>query len=243
VARRSGNPASILVLGIMSMMAFGGILVWANKTRPILKLRPALLKKFGDTEWKTRFFPVQGFSPSFIQVPCPRALVDREKRLEIGVFALPEYIRLAEGQTRVQRVEVSVTGRRDLPPVSVSRKLVESVAVASRSAGTVTKALKSLGLRKVRLTVLGHSFTGAKVRVTARARAADDAAVLCEKTVQILSRYPFVGRCEVELHAPGKTSVFRVGGRDVSAPKKKAPTPPKKAKPVPVPKTPSPGGD
>jgi hypothetical protein len=230
--RRGDNPLSVLVLGILSICAFGVMFVWVNDTRPILKLRSVLLKEYGGAPWTTRFVPPSGFAPSYIQVLVPDAHADRRKRLEIGLFALPEYISLAEGQTRVARVEV-MTSAQDVPAVVVDRGLVGAVDRARLRTGNMTQSLTALGLHQARVTVVGHSFTGVDLRVEARGRSSADASALCARAIKTLEANPLVGRCEVTIRVGKDNVATRVGGRDVpKAPPKPAPeAPPTKPEP------------
>ena len=216
LARRSDNPLSILVLGVLSIGFFGGVVVYFNETRPILKLRPVLVAKFGSPAFKTRFVPRRGMTESSIAVVVPAELSDRQKRLEIGLFSLPEYRRLADGKTRVTGCSVVAANTPTEEPVFVTWALLDSLRATEEQGKGLRAGLKRLGLRHAALSVVAYSFTGASVEVRGRVRKAGRAGPLASKSARYLSRVASIGRCKVTVTGPDKT-VTVVKGRDVVA--------------------------
>ncbi|RMG16912.1 MAG: hypothetical protein D6731_05085, partial [Planctomycetota bacterium] len=214
MARRSDNPLSILVMGLFTIAFFGGVVVYFNETKPILKLRPRLEQRFSSQGFRTRFVPPRGVEPSYIIVEVPPELADPLRRLEIGAWALEDYVELAKGQTLVQSCEVRVAGRPKDEPVRVSRAAQRMVDTARRRVDDLREAIARAGLRRVEVEVTGLSFSGVRLRARGRLRGPKaKPEVAGRKALRNVERLGFVGYVELTIRHAGNELVLR-GGRD-----------------------------
>jgi hypothetical protein len=206
--RRADTPLAIVVMGIFTVVLFGGGVIYYSSKTPALQLVPKLEERYAREGFATKFIP--GRPPSIeVQAP-PEAAPDDAALAEVAAFALSAYRELAGSTTQVTSCVALVKGssRRAQVTLELARDLLRARdgLVAMQASAT------RVGLTNPEVTLGGVSRSGAIVRVTARTQRSD-AATLADRTVAALSSFAYVGRIEVTLHGPDGP-VERRGGPD-----------------------------
>lgn len=209
--RRADTPLAILVMGIFTVVVFGGGVIYYSGKTPALQLVPLLEERYQREGFKSRFVPPQGATPPSIEVVVPADVAPEDGALaELAAYALVQYRTLAGSTTRVTSclARVKDSPRRVTVDEAQARRLVSARARLRDLQVSATR----VGLTSPEVSLTGVSRSGAVVRVVARTQRAD-APALAERTVAALSSFEFVGRVEVSLQGPEGT-VDRRGGRD-----------------------------
>jgi hypothetical protein len=210
VARRRGDtPLTIVALGIVTVVLFGGSVIYYSTKTPILQLAPELEKRYMVDGFVTRFIPGR---PPAIDITAPAGLVKDEAGLtDLAVFSLEAYRKIAGSSTQVDSCVAKV---KDAPgqQVRVTVELAARYTRAQTGVNEVKQCAHRVGLTGSSVQVLGVAQTGASVRVTASTQRAD-ALALADRTVAAVSSLAFIGRVEVGVAGPGGP-IERRGGRD-----------------------------
>lgn len=207
--RRADTPLTILAFGIVTVVLFGGSVIYYSTKTPILQLAPELEKRYGADGFVTRFHP--GRPPS-IEVTAPAGLVKDEVALsELAAFSLEAYRKIAGTSTQVDSCVAKV---KDAPgrQARVTLELAARLARARGSLNEVKQCAHRVGLTASNVEVLGLARTGAFVRVSASSQR-PDAAALADRTVAAVSSLVYIGRVEVAVAGPAGP-IERRGGRD-----------------------------
>jgi hypothetical protein len=211
--RRTDTPLTILVMGIFTVVMFGGGVVYFSSKTPILQLVPALEEQYAVEGFVTRFHA--GGAP-YIEVQAPPALVpDDAALLELARFSLERYRELAGSTTRVQACVAKVKGEPQRGQVRVTLELVERLLRARGATREIELTVRRAGLTSPGVEVTGLSRTGAAVRVTARTQR-QDAAALVDRAVAAVGSLVYVGRVDAAVQGP-TGPITRAGGRDAGA--------------------------
>lgn len=206
--RRSDTPFAILVIGILTVVFFGGGIVYFTGNTPILKLKAELERDHPGQTLKTRLLP--GNPPHIELEVSPELAPDALTMTALGLDALDRYRKLAERT----RVESCVVRRRDAPEVAVTVDLPLQYALdeAQGSVGLIMQTAQKAGVTNAEVAVLGAAVTGAHVSVRGKTAKAD-AAVIADRAVAAITSLSYVGRVQVVITGP-KGQVQRGGGRD-----------------------------
>lgn len=211
--RRTDTPLAILIMGIFTVVMFGGGVIYFSSKTPILQLVPELEQKYGVEGFVTRFHP--GGAP-FIEVQAPAAVVPDEGALfDLALFSLEKYREVAGSTTRVEACVARVKGEGQRGQVRVNLELASRLVRARGATGEIELTVRRAGLTSPGVEVLGLSRTGAAVRVTARTQR-QDAAALADRAVAAVGSLTYVGRVDLAVQGPAG-SVTRTGGRDRGA--------------------------
>lgn len=214
--RRSDNPMTILVIGIMMIVGFGGCLVYMTDKTPILRLRPLVAKEFDLDTLRARFRAGRPGSPAAVVLELPEdSAFPAERDVELADYALRKYIELAleskVGRTSVAQVEVRVDGS-EQPRFVLRRLHLGYLDDANKQRDSLVAGLKRYGLTQVELEIVGYTPTGVELRAraTARARIRHRAG---RRALALLVSKPYTGRATIELS--GDPPLRLTGGRDV----------------------------
>lgn len=211
--RRTDTPLAILVMGIFTVVLFGGGVIYFSSKTPILRLVPELEKYYGVEGFVTRFHP--GSAP-FIEVQAPPAVVpDEAALLDLAHFSLVRYREVAGSTTRVEACVARIKGQPERGQARVTLDLVERLMRARAAMGEIEQIVRRAGLTSPTVEVQGLSPTGAAVRVTARTQR-QDAAQLADRAVAAVGSLVYVGRVDLAVQGPSGP-VTRTGGRDARA--------------------------
>ncbi|MCO5170403.1 MAG: hypothetical protein M9894_29045 [Planctomycetes bacterium] len=207
--RRADTPLAIVVMGIFTVVMFGGAVIYFSGKTPILQLVPELEQRYETTGFVTRFNP--GTAP-WIEVAAPaQAAPDEAALTDLAVFSLEAYRRIAGPTTRV---EVCVARVKDEPlrHARVNLELAGRLAHARAAVREIEVTVQRAGLSSPSVEVTGLARTGAAVRVTARTQR-PDAAALADRAVAAVGSLTYVGRVDLTLEGPSGR-LDRAGGRD-----------------------------
>lgn len=207
--RRSDSPLAIVVMGIFTVVVFGGGIIYYSGKTPILQVVPELEQRYEATGFVTRFNP--GTAP-WIEVQAPARVVPDEAALtDLAVFSLETYRRIAGPTTRVE-VCVARVKEDPLRQARVNIELVGRLAHARAAVREIEVTVQRAGLSSPSVQVTGLAQTGAAVRVTARTQR-PDAAALADRAVAAVGSLVYVGRVDLSLEGPAGR-LDRAGGRD-----------------------------
>lgn len=208
--RRTDTPLAILVMGIFTVVMFGGGVIYFSSKTPILQLVPALEKQYSVEGFVTRFHA--GGAP-FIEVQAPPAVVPDEAALfELARFSLEQYREIAGRTTRVEACVAKVKGEPQRGQARVNLELAARLVRARGATREIELTVRRAGLTGPAVEVVGLSQTGAAVRVTARTQR-QDVAALADRAVAAVGSLVYVGRVDLDVQGPSG-AVSRVGGRD-----------------------------
>jgi len=208
VRRRSDTPFAILVIGIFTVVFFGGAIVYTTGNTPILKLKAELEKEHPGQTLKTRLLP--GNPPHIELEVSPELAPDVLTMTALGLDALDRYRKLAERT----RVESCVVRRKDAPELAVTVDLPLQYALdeAQGSVGLIQQTAQRAGVTSPEVAVVGAAVTGAHVTVKGRTVKAD-AGAIADRAVAAITSLSYVGRVQVVVTGP-KGPIQRGGGRD-----------------------------
>ena len=216
--RRSDNPMTILVIGIMMIVGFGGCLVYMTDKTPILRLRPLVQQKFDLDSLGARFRAGRPGSPAAVVLEFDSGEdFPAERDVELADWALRKYIDLAleskVGRTSVAQVEIRVEGA-EQPRFVLRRLHLGFLDDATKQKESLVRGLQRYGLTQVELEVAGYTPTGVelKAKATARARIRTRAG---RRALALLVSKPYTGRASIELS--GEPPLVLRGGRDLPA--------------------------
>lgn len=207
--RRADTPLTIVAVGIVTVVLFGGSVIYYSTKTPILQLAPELEKHYGVNGFVTRFHPGR---PPAIEVTAPAGLIADDAALtDLAVFSLEAYRKIAGTSTQVDSCSARI---KDAPErlVRVTVDLAARYARARGGVNEVKQCAHRVGLTGSSVVVLGVANTGASVRLTA-ATQRQDAALLADRTVAAVSSLAYIGRVEVSVAGPAGP-IERRGGRD-----------------------------
>ncbi len=206
--RRSDTPFAILVIGIFTVVFFGGGIVYFTGNTPILKLKAELEKEHPGQTLKTRLLP--GNPPHIELEVSPELAPDVLSMTTLGLDALDRYRKLAERT----RVESCVVRRKDAPDMAVTVDLPLQYALdeAQGSVAYILQAAQKAGVTSPEVSVEGAAVTGAHVTVKGKTLKAD-AGAIADRAVAAITSLSYVGRVQVVVTGP-KGPIRRGGGRD-----------------------------
>ncbi|MBL4848219.1 MAG: hypothetical protein JKY65_22100 [Planctomycetes bacterium] len=217
MGRRSDNPVTILIMGIILLAGFGVSLVLLTNDTPILKLKPLIGAEFG-VDLRTRFRAASATRPAAVELilssaeasPAPASQDEK-----LAVWALSRYLELVKetetGTTTVRQVEIHVEGQ-PAPRFVLTRLQFDRKNRAEEALSTLGPIVAAEGFRDVEVKVVGYSKTGAKISVTCRAGRKARQRRAAHKAIRKLNRLEFVGSIEFEVSGPKPFKL--VGGRD-----------------------------
>lgn len=232
--RRSDNPMTIMVLGIMAVAFFGVIIVYFNQKTPILQLRPLVEKEFQLEGVVSRFHRGKGLDPPYIRLELPSdAELSTERLQELAAFALRNYVILAK-DTLVFTCRVRLSGDEQPYRVVVTRQQVEGYDLAREDLATQRQWLHTLGFETVVLRVTGMSRSGAAIQVEAKAKGTRKRLErIARKVSRRFANAGYTGLVTVSIQTPHGV-IRSIAGRD--APKQpKRRTPKRSRQPGPTP--------
>jgi hypothetical protein len=216
MGRRSDNPLTILIMGIILLAGFGVSLVLLTNKTPVLRLKPLLEKEFG-VPVRTRFRAGSPTQQAAIELNLTddQALPSARDE-ELAEWSFARYFELVKetevGQTSIRRIEVLIVGGSE-PRFVLTREQYENKIEAKKNVAGLPPFVEKLGFKDVEIKVLGYSKTGARLGVTCasndRGRRRQTAA---HRAVRMLHGLRYVGSIEFEVTGPEPLKV--VGGRD-----------------------------
>lgn len=223
---------TILVMGLLSIVLFGAVVIYYSRQTPILRLRPELEHHYGVSGFETRFIS-QGLPYIQVLPPAELPLADEYARAELGVWALLRYQELTEHRTVITECQVVLP---DGTQTVVDEQMVEMLDAAHASLDQMRQVLLHAGLSDPQVQITGVVRSG--VHVAARAQASaelslEERRLLTRKTAQALVSFSCLSKIELEVTATGGPPVVEAAGRD-------APPPPRRPRP---PLLPPPGAE
>lgn len=216
MSRRSDNPLTILVIGIVILCGFGVSLVLLTDKTPVLQLKPLIEKEF-KVELRARFRPPGGTTPPAIELILEKQEDSPPKSdAALATWALGKYLELVKetdvGTTTIQQLEIRVEGALTSRYVLTLRQF-HGKARAEASIKELTEIAERAGFREVKVEVLGYARTGARLSVSSvfpgqkrRTR------TMVRRAVLKFQGLEYVGSVEFEVRGPEPLKL--VGGRD-----------------------------
>lgn len=210
--RKSDNPLSILIVGMLLIGGFGTCVVFLNDKTPILKLRPLLVEEFKTPGLVARFRAARPGTQAAIVIELKEDDFSAERYAELADWALRRYVELVMNsktkRTSVVQCEVQVKGDAQ-PRYVLRRSLLKLRDAAEADVAGLTKRLEASGLRDVKIEVGTYTETGVVVEVRGTATKRRTAS-LARQVLRALSSRHYTGWSRVVIN--GKHTL--TGGRD-----------------------------
>lgn len=219
MSRRSDNPMTILIMGIVILCGFGVSLVLLTDKTPVLSLKPLVAKQFG-VDLRTRFRRAQGATPAAVELILKQAEDSPPERDEaLAAWSLGKYLELVRetesGKTSIRQLEVRVEGETASRYVlTISQHQGKVRASDPKEQAQLAALVEGAGLREVEIEVLGYSRSGAKVVVRCVApEGARRVPTLARRALLKLQASEFLGSIQLEVQG-GAEPLVLTGGRD-----------------------------
>jgi hypothetical protein len=219
MSRRSDNPMTILIMGIVILCGFGVSLVLLTDKTPVLSLKPLVAKEFG-AELRTRFRGAKGATPAAVELILKRAEESPPERDEaMAEWSLGKYMELVaeteSGKTSIRQIEIRVEDEAASRYVlTLAQFEGKQRAQDPKEQAQLAALVEGSGLREVEFEVLGYSRSGAKLAVRCVApEGARRVPVLARRALLKLQASDFLGSIQFEVRG-GPEPVVLVGGRD-----------------------------
>ncbi len=242
MSRRTDNPMTILIMGIVILCGFGVSLVLLTDKTPVLSLKPLVTKQF-NVPVRARFRRPAGTIPPAVEVILEKTEdypADQDEVL--AAWSLGKYLELVKetevGTTTIRQLEIRVEGEPAARFV-LTRAQFEGKLRAEAEIGALSALVQGAGLSEVQVEVLGYSRNGARIAVRCAAPPnARRVSGLARRALLKLQALDYLGSIELEVKAGGETLELR-GGRDTplrrhQPPKRRRNRPAGTASPAPV---------
>lgn len=216
MSRRSDNPMTIMIMGIVILCGFGVSLVLLTDKTPVLSLKPLVAKEF-DLDLRTRFRRGSASTPAAVEVILERGEDSPPERDEaLASWSLERYMELVRdtelGKTTIQQLEIRVEDQAEARFVLTLAQF-RGKQRAEAELGQMVALVEGAGLDDVKVEVLGYSRTGAKVAVRCQAPAGGRrVSTLAKRALRQLQTLDYLG--SIELSVRGPEPVELTGGRD-----------------------------